>query len=65
MKSLLVFGQFTVTCLRDSLQVHNFTYAFSPDGRFTREAAYLERYPGRLANLLGIDDYADFGRNGK
>jgi mannan endo-1,4-beta-mannosidase len=58
--------RFTVVYLRDSLQVHNFIYAFSPDCKFTTEAAYLDRYPGNeWVDILGMDDYADFGRNGK
>ena len=38
--------KFTVAYLRDSMEVHNFIYAFSPDNTFTTEAEYLERYPG-------------------
>lgn len=58
--------RFTVTYLRDSLQVHNFVYAFSPDCLFKTEAEYLDRYPGDAwVDLLGMDDYADFGRNGQ
>jgi mannan endo-1,4-beta-mannosidase len=58
--------QFTVTYLRDSLEVHNFLYAFSPDNRFNNEAQYLDRYPGdAYVDLLGVDNYGDFGRDGK
>ena len=58
--------KFTVSYLRDSLQVHNLIYAFSPDCKFTSEAEYLERYPGNeWVDILGMDDYADFGRDGK
>lgn len=57
--------RFTVSYLRDSLQVHNFIYAFSPDNRFTSEAVYLERYPGDAwVDLLGTDNYGDMGRDG-
>ncbi len=57
--------RFTVTYLRDSLQVHNFIYAFSPDNTFTTEEEYLERYPGNdYVDMVGIDDYGDFGRYG-
>ncbi len=57
--------QFTVSYLRDSLQVHNFIYAFSPDNRFTTEEKYLERYPGNeWVDLVGMDNYGDFGRDG-
>lgn len=57
---------FTVRYLRDSLGVHNFIYAFSPDNRFHTEAEYLDRYPGDAwVDLLGMDNYGDFGRDGK
>ncbi|MCA0398013.1 MAG: glycoside hydrolase family 26 protein [Bacteroidetes bacterium] len=58
--------RFTVEFLRDSLQVHNFIYAFSPDNRFNSEEEYLERYPGDAwVDLVGVDNYGDFGRDGK
>jgi mannan endo-1,4-beta-mannosidase len=58
--------QFTVSYLRDSLQVHNFIYAFSPDNTFGTEAAYLERYPGdAFVDMVGMDNYNDLGRYGK
>jgi mannan endo-1,4-beta-mannosidase len=38
--------KFTVSFLRDSMEVHNFIYAFSPDCIFKTEGEYLERYPG-------------------
>ena len=58
--------RFTVTYLRDSLGVHNFIYAFSPDCKFNSEEDYLERYPGdEWVDMVGMDDYADFGRDGK
>ena len=58
--------KFTVSYLRDSLQVHNIIYAFSPDCLFTTEEKYLERYPGNeWVDMVGVDNYADFGRNGK
>ncbi|SDL30371.1 mannan endo-1,4-beta-mannosidase [Catalinimonas alkaloidigena] len=57
--------QFTVSYLRDSLDVHNFLYAFSPDVQFNSEADYLDRYPGDAwVDLVGMDDYHDFGRDG-
>lgn len=56
--------RFTVSYLRDSLQVHNFIYAFSPDNNFTTEAEYLDRYPGdEWVDMLGMDDYGDMGRD--
>ena len=57
--------KFTVSYLRDSLDVHNFIYAFSPDNSFTNEETYLERYPGNdYVDIVGVDDYNDFGRYG-
>ncbi|MDR0546495.1 MAG: glycoside hydrolase family 26 protein, partial [Dysgonamonadaceae bacterium] len=56
--------RFTVSYLRDSLDVHNFIYAFSPDCKFTTEAEYLERYPGdEWVDMVGVDNYHDFGRD--
>lgn len=58
--------QFTVSYLKDTLGVHNFIYGFSPDIRYNSEAEYLERYPGdNFVDLFGVDDYGDFGRDGK
>lgn len=56
--------RFTVSYLRDSLEVHNFIYAFSPDNRFSTEAEYLDRYPGdEWVDMVGMDNYADVGRD--
>lgn len=45
--------------------MHNLIYAFSPDCKFSAEAEYTERYPGNeWVDLVGFDDYADFGRDG-
>ena len=53
--------RFTVRYLRDSLQVHNLLYAFSPDVKFNSREQYLLRYPGDdYVDILGFDDYADF-----
>ena len=58
--------QFTVSYLRDSLGVHNFLYAFSPDNLFTTEYKFLERYPGGAwVDMVGMDNYGDMGRDGK
>ncbi len=58
--------RFTVSYLRDSLDVHNFIYAFSPDNRFNTEEEFLERYPGdEWVDMVGMDNYGDFGRDGK
>jgi mannan endo-1,4-beta-mannosidase len=52
--------QFTVRYLRDSLGVHNFLYAWSPDKNFTTREQYLERYPGdEYVDLVGSDNYGD------
>lgn len=65
-EDFIAVWQFTVSYLRDTLGVHNFIYAFSPDVRFNSEAEYLERYPGdNFVDMFGMDDYADFGRDGK
>lgn len=57
--------RFTVEYLRDTLGVHNFLYAFSPDCKFTTPEMYLERYPGdAYVDLLGMDDYWDFRPDG-
>ncbi len=56
--------QFTVSYLRDSLGVHNFLYAFSPDNKYINEQQYLERYPGdEWVDMVGMDNYGDMGRN--
>lgn len=52
--------QFTVTYLRDSLGVHNFLYAWSPDKNFTTQSQYLQRYPGdAYVDVVGTDNYGD------
>jgi mannan endo-1,4-beta-mannosidase len=57
--------RFTVSYLRDSMNVHTFLYAFSPDNRFLSEQTYLERYPGdEWVDMLGMDNYGDMGRDG-
>jgi mannan endo-1,4-beta-mannosidase len=56
--------KFTVSYLRDSLNVHNFLYAFTPDNRFNSEEEFLERYPGdEWVDMVGMDNYADLGRD--
>lgn len=65
-EDFIAVWQFTVSYLKNTLGVHNFIYAFSPDNRFNSEEEYLERYPGdNYVDLLGMDDYGDFGRDGK
>ncbi|RZK81921.1 MAG: beta-mannosidase [Pedobacter sp.] len=58
--------KFTVGYLRDTANVHNFIYAFSPDNIFTTPEKYMERYPGNeWVDMLGTDNYGDMGRYGK
>lgn len=58
--------RFTVSYLRDSLQVHNLIYAFSPDNKFNSQDQFLERYPGdEWVDMVGMDNYGDFGRDGR
>jgi mannan endo-1,4-beta-mannosidase len=56
--------RFTVSYLRDTLNVHNFIYAFSPDNKFNSEEQFLERYPGdEWVDMVGMDNYGDMGRD--
>ncbi len=65
-KEFIALWRFTVAYLRDELQVHNFLYAFSPDCLFQTEKEFLARYPGdKWVDMVGMDDYADFGRDDK
>jgi mannan endo-1,4-beta-mannosidase len=49
-----------VKYLRDTLNVRNFLYAWSPDRIFDTELQYLERYPGdAYVDLVGTDNYWD------
>lgn len=53
--------RFTVEYLRDSCNIHNFLYAFSPDINFESEQDYLEYYPGdEYVDVIAMDDYWDF-----
>lgn len=53
--------QFLVTYLRDTKEVHNVLYAYSPDNSYTTSTKYLERYPGdAYVDVLGMDNYGDF-----
>jgi mannan endo-1,4-beta-mannosidase len=65
-EDFIAVWQFTVSYLRDSLGVHNFIYTFSPDNKFTTEEEFLERYPGdEWVDMVGMDNYGDFGRDGR
>lgn len=51
---------YTVKYLRDTKQVHNMLYAYSPNGPFDNAAAYMDRYPGdAYVDIMGIDSYDD------
>lgn len=57
--------RFTVEYLRDTLNVHNFLYAFSTDCKFTTREQYLIDYPGdKYVDVMGMDDYWDFRPDG-
>jgi mannan endo-1,4-beta-mannosidase len=63
-EEFIALWRFTVSYLRDSLGVHNFIYAFSPDNKFNSEAEYLDRYPGdQWVDMVGVDNYGDMGRD--
>jgi mannan endo-1,4-beta-mannosidase len=65
-EDFIAVWQFTVSYLRDTLGVHNFIYAFSPDNKFNSEEDFLERFPGNeYVDMVGMDNYGDFGRDGK
>jgi mannan endo-1,4-beta-mannosidase len=64
-EEFIALWRFTVSYLKDSLDVHNFIYAFSPDNNFNTEEDYLDRYPGNeWVDLVGVDNYGDMGRDG-
>lgn len=53
--------QFTVSYLRDTKNIHNLLYAFSPDASYGNASSYLQRYPGDdYVDVLGMDNYQDF-----
>ena len=63
-EEFIALWQFTVSYLRDTKNVHNFLYAFSPDNRFITESEYLDRYPGdQWVDMVGTDNYGDMGRD--
>ncbi|MDZ7263201.1 MAG: glycosyl hydrolase, partial [candidate division KSB1 bacterium] len=56
-EEFMALWRFTVSHLRDSLNVHNLLYAYSPDN-FSDKAHYLDRYPGNdYVDVLGTDQY--------
>lgn len=57
--------RFTVNYLRDTKNVHNILYAFSPDNSYLNATSYLSRYPGDdYVDILGMDNYGDFDNKG-
>ena len=61
----ITLWQFTVKYLRDTLNINNMLFAFSPDNNFNSEAEYLARYPGdSYVDILGMDNYGDFNNQG-
>jgi mannan endo-1,4-beta-mannosidase len=65
-RDFIEIWRFTVEYLRDSRELHNLLYAFSPDRSrmniddFERE--YLYAYPGdAFVDIIGIDNYWDVG----
>lgn len=59
-KDFASLWQYTVSYMRDEKGVHNFLYAYSPNGPFDSEAGYLDRYPGDdYVDILGLDTYDD------
>ncbi|NBA86558.1 beta-mannosidase [Emticicia sp. CRIBPO] len=65
-EEFILLWKFTVSYLRDELGVHNFIYAFSPDNKFKTEEQFLDRYPGdEWVDMVGMDNYGDFGRDNR
>lgn len=58
--------QFTVDYLKNTKDIHNVLYAFSPDNSYTTASDYLMRYPGdAYVDVLGMDNYGDFNNLGQ
>jgi mannan endo-1,4-beta-mannosidase len=63
-EEFIALWKFTVSYLRDTMGVHNFIYAFSPDNQFNSESEFLARYPGdEWVDMVGMDNYGDVGRD--
>ena len=63
-EEFIALWRFTVSYLRDDLDVHNFIYAYSPDNWFFTEEKFLSRYPGdEWVDMVGMDNYGDMGRD--
>lgn len=56
----IALWRYTVEYLRDVKGVHNFLYAYSPNGHFTSAEDYLTRWPGdEYVDIVGFDTYYD------
>lgn len=52
--------RYTILYLKKEKGIHNFLYAYSPNGPFADEAEYLSRYPGDdFIDIIGYDMYHD------
>lgn len=52
--------EYTVNYFRNEKGVHNFLYAYSPNGPFKTAEEYLLRYPGdEYIDIFGVDSYDD------
>ena len=52
--------RFTILYLQKEKGIHNFLYAYSPNGPFADESEYLLRYPGDdFIDIIGFDMYHD------
>lgn len=52
--------RYTILYLQKEKQIHNFLYAYSPNGPFADEEEYLSRYPGDdFIDVIGFDMYHD------
>ena len=52
--------RYCILYLQKEKGIHNFLYAYSPNGPFADEAEYLSRYPGDdFADIIGFDMYHD------
>lgn len=50
--------RYTVEYMRDTKNIHNFLYVYSPNGPFENEEDYLSRYPGdEFVDVLAFDMY--------
>lgn len=52
--------RYTILYLQKEKGIHNFLYAYSPNGPFADEEEYLSRYPGDdFIDVIGFDMYHD------